>query len=92
MLPHRDFAERFGIQDMYSGGFYPYPDVETRWAFWARNIYVNRYMNPPKPIYQDLYELVKDKDYFVITTNVDHCLWECAKICRLYFRIWTDYV
>ena len=41
-----DFAARFGIRDMYSGGFYPYPDAETRWAFWARNIYVNRYMDP----------------------------------------------
>lgn len=67
-----DFAERFGIQDMYSGGFYPFPDNETRWAWWARHIYFNRYVEAPKPVYRDLYELVKDKDYFVITTNVDH--------------------
>ncbi len=67
-----DFAERFGIQDMYSGGFYPFPDAETRWAWWARHIYFNRYVEAPKPVYRDLYELVKDKDYFVITTNVDH--------------------
>ncbi len=68
-----DFEAHFGIRDMYSGGFYPFPDAETRWAFWARNIYVNRYMDPPGSVYQDLYSLVKDKDYFVITTNVDHC-------------------
>ena len=67
-----DFAARFGIRDMYSGGFYPFPDAETRWAWWARHIYFNRYVEAPKPVYRDLYELVKDKDYYVITTNVDH--------------------
>ena len=67
-----DFAARFGIQDIYSGGFYPFPDAETRWAWWARHIYYNRYIDPPKPVYQKLLSLVKDKEYFVITTNVDH--------------------
>ena len=67
-----DFAKRFGISDIYSGGFYPFPDEETRWAWWARHIYYNRYIDAPKPVYRDLYELLKDKDYFVITTNVDH--------------------
>ena len=68
-----DFKERLGLTDMYSGGFYPFPDDETRWAFWARNIYVNRCMAPPKPVYDDLLALVRDRNYFVITTNVDHC-------------------
>lgn len=67
-----DFAKRFGIRDMYSGGFYPFPDDETRWAWWARHIYFNRYIDAPKPVYRELHKLVKDKDYFVITTNVDH--------------------
>ena len=67
-----DFKDRFGIPDMYSGGFWPFPDEETRWAWWARHIYFNRYIDPPKPVYKDLLELVKEKDYFVITTNVDH--------------------
>lgn len=67
-----DFARKYGIRDMYSGGFYPFPDEETRWAWWARNIYFNRYMDAPKPVYQELLSLVKDKDYFVLTTNVDH--------------------
>ena len=67
-----DFAAKFGIEDMYSGGFYPFPDSETRWAWWARHIYYNRYIDAPKPVYKDLLDLVKDKDYFVITTNVDH--------------------
>ena len=86
-----DFAERFGIQDMYSGGFYPYPDAETRWAFWARNIYVNRYMDPPKPVYQDLYSLVKGKDYFVITTNVDHCFQKAGFDKKRIFYTQGDY-
>ena len=67
-----DFAARFDIQDMYSGGFYPFPDEETHWAWWARHIYFNRYIDPPKDVYGKLLALVQDKDYFVITTNVDH--------------------
>ena len=66
-----DFRDRFGITDMYSGGFYPFPDEETRWAWWARHIYFNRYIDAPRPVYETLLELVKDKNYFVITTNVD---------------------
>ena len=68
-----DFASKYHFKDMYAGGFYPYDSLNEHWAFWSRNIYVNRYMNAPKPVYEDLLGLVKDKDYFVITTNVDHC-------------------
>lgn len=67
-----DYEQTYGFHDMYSGGFYPFPDEETRWAFWARNIYINRYTDPKKPVYKDLLGLVKEKDCFVITTNVDH--------------------
>jgi len=67
-----DFAEKFGIKDMYSGGFYPFPDMETYWAWWSRHIWINRYEKAPKPVYEDLRKLVEGKDYFVITTNVDH--------------------
>lgn len=67
-----DFKERFGITDMYSGGFYPFPNEETRWAWWARHIWFNRYIDAPKQVYPDLLALVKGKNYFVITTNVDH--------------------
>ena len=68
----RDFEEKFGIADMYSGGFYPFPEEEIRWAWWARNIYYNRYVDAPEPVYTGLLKLVEEKDYFVITTNVDH--------------------
>ena len=68
-----DFAVKYGFHDMYSGGFTPFESLEEHWAYWSRYIMINRYMDPPKPVYKDLFSLVKDKDYFVITTNVDHC-------------------
>ncbi len=68
-----DFGEKYGFKDMYSGGFYPYKTPEEFWAYWSRYVLVNRYADPPKPVYERLLELVKDRDYFVITTNVDHC-------------------
>ena len=68
-----DFAAKYGFHDMYTGGFYPYPTPEEHWAYWSRYIFINRYLDAPKPIYNELLALVKDKDYFVITTNVDHC-------------------
>lgn len=68
-----DFHLKYHFNDMYSGGFYPYNTLEEYWAYWSRYIYINRYMNAPKPVYNQLLNLVKEKDYFVITTNVDHC-------------------
>ncbi|MDO4869876.1 MAG: hypothetical protein Q4A65_06325 [Bacillota bacterium] len=68
-----DFEEEYGFHDMYSGGFYVMNmEPEILWAYWARNIYINRYMAAPKPVYDMLYDIVKDQNYFVITTNVDH--------------------
>ncbi len=69
----RDFAEKYGIRDMYSGGFYPFPTPEEFWAYWSRQIWVNRFQDPPGPAYGLLLELVRDREYFVLTTNVDHC-------------------
>lgn len=68
-----DFIEKYGFRDMYSGGFYPFESLEEYWAYWSRYVMVNRYMDAPKPVYQMLFDLVKEKDYFVLTTNVDHC-------------------
>lgn len=67
-----DFHQKYGITDMYSGGFYPYDTLEEYWAWWSRHILVNRYEVEVGKPYTDLFELVKEKDYFVITTNVDH--------------------
>ena len=86
-----DFADKYGFDDMYSGGFYPYPKQEIFWDYWARYIYVNRYMDPPKDTYKKLYELVKDKDYFVITTNVDHCFQKAGFDKKRLFYTQGDY-
>lgn len=67
-----DFRDRFGIQDMYSGGFYPFPEENIKWAWWARHIYFNRYVDAPVPVYKELLKVLEGKDFFVITTNVDH--------------------
>ena len=67
-----DFQAKYGIRDMYSGGFYPFQSLEEYWAWWSRQILINRYEKAPKPVYDQLLELVQDKDYFVLTTNVDH--------------------
>lgn len=68
-----DFEDRYGFHDMYAGGFYPYSTAEEYWAYWNRYIYINRYIDAPKPVYNNLYKLIRNRDYFVITTNVDHC-------------------
>lgn len=86
-----DFEAKYGFHDMYSGGFYPYKTPEEYWAYWSRYIYVNRYMDAPKPIYQELLELVKDKDYFVITTNVDHCFQKAGFDKKRLFYTQGDY-
>lgn len=67
-----DFKEKYGFRDMYSGGFYPFESLEEYWAYWSRYIYINRYLDTDNGTYKRLFELVKNKDYFVLTTNVDH--------------------
>ena len=86
-----DFAEKYGIQDMYSGGFYPFATLEEYWAYWSRYIFINRYQNAPKPVYDDLLKLVQDKDYFVITTNVDHCFQKAGFDKKRLFYTQGDY-
>ena len=76
---------------MYSGGFYPYETLEEHWGYWSRYIYVNRYMNPPKPVYSDIFDIVKDKSYFVLTTNVDHCLQKVGFDKKRLFYTQGDY-
>lgn len=67
-----DFIQKYGFSDMYSGGFFPFESPEEHWAYWSRYIYINRYMDVDNGTYKTLLSLVKDKDYFVLTTNVDH--------------------
>ena len=86
-----DFEEKYDFHDMYSGGFYPYETLEEYWAYWSRYIYINRYMDAPKPVYDRLLELVKDKDYFAITTNVDHCFQKARFDKKRLFYTQGDY-
>ena len=86
-----DFAAKYGIQDMYSGGFYPFATPEEHWAYWSRYIFVNRYQDAPKPVYENLLKLVADKDYFVITTNVDHCFQKAGFDKKRLFYTQGDY-
>ena len=86
-----DFRKKYGFQDMYSGGFYPYETPEEMWAYWSKFIFVNRYMDAPKPVYDQLLTLVKDKDYFVITTNVDHCFQKAGFDKKRLFYTQGDY-
>ena len=67
-----DFHERFGIEDIYGGGFYPFPSREIFWAWWSRSIYINRYAPLPGDVHANLLRLLTGRDYFVLTTNVDH--------------------
>ena len=87
----RDFSEKYHFNDMYSGGFYPYDTLEEHWAYWSRYIYINRYMDAPKPVYNRLFGQVKDKDYFVLTTNVDHCFQKAGFDKRRLFYTQGDY-
>ena len=87
-----DFEEAYGFHDMYSGGFHVMQlEPEVSWAYWARNIYINRYKDAPKPVYKRILELVKDKDYFVLTTNVDHCFQKAGVDKKRLFYTQGDY-
>ena len=68
-----DFIQAYGFTDMYTAGFYPFADPEELWGYWSRHIFINRYQEIAQPVYEQLLALIADKDYFVLTTNVDHC-------------------
>ena len=86
-----DFAAKYGFSDMYTGGFFPYPTKEEFWAYWSRYILVNRYQDAPKPVYENLLKLLQGKDYFVITTNVDHCFQKAGFDKKRLFYTQGDY-
>ncbi len=86
-----DYIKKYGFKDMYSAGFYPYDTLEEYWSYWSRYIFINRYQNAPKNVYDNLYNLVKDKDYFVLTTNVDHCFQKAGFDKHRLFYTQSDY-
>ena len=88
----KDFIQKYHFTDMYSGGFQVLQLApEIMWAYWSRHIYINRYMNVPKPVYEKLLNLVAEKDYFVITTNVDHCFQKAGFDKKRLFYTQGDY-
>ncbi len=86
-----DFRAKYGFEDMYTGGFFPFATQEEHWAYWSRYIWVNRYTDAPEPVYDALLALVADKDYFVLTTNVDHCFQKAGFDKKRLFYTQGDY-
>lgn len=86
-----DFEAKYHFHDMYSGGFADFCSLEENWAYWSRFIYINRYMDAPLPVYEKLFELVRGKDYFAITTNVDHCFQKAGFDKKRLFYTQGDY-
>lgn len=87
----QDFIAKYHFRDMYSAGFYPYETPEEYWAYWSRHIYWNRYDQPAGEPYRLLLELVRQKDYFVVTTNVDHCFQQTGFDKKRLFYTQGDY-
>lgn len=85
------FIARYGMSDMYSAGFYPFPTEEDRWAYWARHIWVNRYEPPALPLYRDLLDAVRNKEHFVVTTNVDAQFEKAGFSAGRVFAVQGDY-
>lgn len=86
-----DYIRRYGMKDMYSAGFYPFRTQEEKWAYWSRNILLNRWQPPALPLYIKLFSLVGDKDYFVITTNVDAQFYKAGFAPERIFAVQGDY-
>lgn len=86
-----DFIARYGLTDMYSSAFYPFKTEEERWAYWARHILMNRYDMPATELYRLLFNVIKDKNYFVITTNVDGQFEKSGFECKRIFAVQGDY-
>lgn len=89
-----EFIEKYGskyMTDMYAAGFYPFPTQEAKWGYWSKHSMLNRFLPPALPLYQQLYELVKEKDYFVLTTNVDHQFHKAGFSPERIFAVQGDY-
>jgi len=67
----KDFIKKYDMKDLYTSSFYPFETEEEKWAYWAKHIYFSYYERKHTDLYKKLFNLVKDKDYFVITTNTD---------------------
>lgn len=87
----QDFIEKYDMEDLYSSSFYPFETMEEKWAYWARHISLNRFETPASELYENLYHLIKEKKYFVITTNVEHQFWKAGFPDEKIFATQGDY-
>ena len=74
------------MTDMYAAGFYPYPSEEEKWGYWSKHALMNRFDPPALPLYTELYDIVKNKEYFVLTTNVDHQFYKAGLMNKEYLQ------
>ena len=86
-----DFIEKYGMEDLYSSSFYPFETMEEKWAYWARHISINRFETPATELYKKLHNLVNNKKYFVLTTNVEHQFWKAGFPDEKIFATQGDY-
>lgn len=87
----QDFIEKYGMEDLYSSSFYPFETIEEKWAYWARHISLNRFETPATELYKKLFDLVNEKKYFVLTTNVEHQFWKAGFPDEKIFATQGDY-
>lgn len=90
----KEFIEKYGsmyMTDMYAAGFYPFPSQEAKWGYWSKHSLLNRFLPPALPLYKQLYEMVKEREYFVLTTNVDHQFQKAGFLTERIFATQGDY-
>ena len=66
-----EFIKKYNFTDMYTSGFYDFETEEEKWAYWAKHMHINNIGAEATKLYKDILKLIKNKEYFVITTNVD---------------------
>ena len=89
-----EFIDKYGsmyMKDMYSAGFYPFPTEEAKWGYWSKHSYINRIEPEGLPLYKKVYEMIKDKEHFVLTTNVDHQFFKAGFADEDIFATQGDY-
>ena len=87
----QDFIKKYNMEDLYTSSFYPFKTQEERWAYWAKHVSLNRFETPATKLYTDLFDLVRDKSYFIVTTNVEHQFWKANFPNEKIFATQGDY-
>lgn len=88
----KEFIEKYHFDNLYSASFYEFKTQEEKWAFFAKMIKLNRYNEKPLKLYQELYEIVKNKEYFVLSTNVDGQFYDSGFDKDKVFEVQGDHI